>query len=530
MMLMKYFALTLINRVTVLTKLSSARKAQRMILNLLIMVVVTSVISLFGNQSWAVDSPFVCGGKIEKEAWGLWDKDVKKFLLERQLQDRLLKQGDVYALYDFQTYTHNLLAMARRCNSTSRLQEIARLIEIAYGKLEPAPTVLSGRRWVCRGGSICNESNRLLNNEVLLDSVQFLGVASSVANALASSKTQLTDDDKLFIKNTVQIIIEHLLRWSDKTAINAIQKARVATILDVKDGSSALFFTDKPLWMISIYAELSGILNSPQLLGIPQISPSDKTQLSRHLNELLQFFRARLSIQRIQNSQGKMELADLDRGYWRLFADNAYAGYEKAEKPVTCVYSSDNKNKFKIVVAIPADKVPKREDLGWDISHARRLVHALDALERNRPSVKKIFMLGEEQLPPDNLTNAFANTLVSLVWNGNKHEPLFSNYWNGANGWYRVAHGSGTGQCREGTPPFGLTDSFPTGGYVAWVKYNPTVGELGKRLYYLINSTKAEDTAFVARYYAHLGTSAKPLDKSLTRILFLPSLVGVSIQ
>ncbi len=117
-------------------------------------------------------------------------------------------------------------------------------------------------------------------------------------------------------------------------------------------------------------------------------------------------------------------------------------------------------------VQVSPDTVPKRQDTGWDISHARRLVHALDALERNRDAMKAIFSLNDGQLPAIGLPSAFAGTLVAVVWNGDTANPLFSNHWSGANGWYRVAYDNGTGQCREGSPPYGLADSFPTGGYI----------------------------------------------------------------
>ena len=494
-----------------------------------LLVIMILFIIVLTSQASAADFPFACGGKVENEAWELWDSNVKNFLKEKQLQNRLLKQGDVYALYDFQTYTHNLVGMARRCNRVERLQEIARMIDIAYSKLEPAAT---GRQWVCRGGSICNDRNRLLNKEVQLDSLQFLGLASSVANALVAAETQLTNADKVFVENTAQILIEHLLRWSDKASIASIDRAKKATPQDVKNGSSALFFTDKPLWMIHIYAELSSILVFSKALDIPQIPLAEKKQLTNHINELMQFFTARLSIRHKEKSRlgDAVTLADIDRGYWKLYADNTYAGYEKAGKPVMCIYSGNNKSKFKINVVVPADRVLKLQNTSWDISHARRLVHALDALERNRSNLSKTFNLKDNQLPPADSAPAFANALVSVVWNGDKAAPLFTNYWSGANGWYRVAYDNGTGLCREGYPPFGLTDSIPTGGYFVWAKYNPTVGVLGKQLYSLMNSAKASDTLFVTKYYPSLSHSASVQNRALSKIMFLPSLVGVSIK
>jgi hypothetical protein len=488
-----------------------------------ISLIIVTLVS-FSDNVYSLDPSFTCGGNVENEVWSLWDTNVKKVISERFVNKRLLSHGDVYALYDFQTYTHNLVAMARRCKRITRLREVAGLIETTYSKLEPSAPDSSGRQWVCRGGTICNEKNGLLYKEVPLASIQFLGVATSVANALATSKTSLTDADKIFIRETVQISIEHLKRWSDKTSVEIIRKSRMATSMDVRTGSSSLLFTDKPLWMLSIYAEVAGILNSPQLTDIPKLKPHDKLQLSLHLSELFQFFQARISIQNKHNTRlGFAPLADLDRGFWRRYADNRYSGYVGTEKPVRCASSDGTKDKLNMTVAVPVEKVPKREDIGWDISHARRLVHALDSLERNRLNLIKVFSLKDDQYSQEYITRAFANTLVEIVWNGSERAPLFSNYWSGANGWYRVAYDDGTGQCREGIPPFGLTDSFPTGGYVIWAKYNSTVGVLGKQLYSSLHSSKPEDTAFITHYYSQLRT---PLGK----IMFFPSLVGVQIK
>ncbi|OPY85087.1 MAG: hypothetical protein A4E65_00194 [Syntrophorhabdus sp. PtaU1.Bin153] len=502
----------------------------------------------------AQDGRFVCGGSVETEVWTLWDTNVRDFFKQRFLEDRLLKQGDVYALYDFQTYTHNMVSMARRCNRTARLMEVARMINTAYRALERGGQSSPGRRWVCRGGSTCNEKNRLLNQEVMLDSVQFLGLASSVANALATSGTPLGDEDKIFIKDTVQIVVEHLVRWGDGAALSEISKLVAATPQDVKNGSSALFFTDKPLWMITIYAELAGILNAQerwratdpslnkvftevigilrsqgrQQLGFDGLTDENKARLRLHLSTLLQFFSARISIQRNANSRmGNVDLADLDRGYWRLFPGNEYAGYEGEPKPVVCSRSKDGKTKVTTDVRVSADAVPKRQDIGWDISHARRLVHALDALERNRDAMKDKFSLNDGQLPSIGLPSAFANTLVAVVWNGDTTKPLFSNYWSGANGWYRVEYDDRTGQCREGYPPYGLTDSFPTGGYSTWARYRPVIGALGQRLYDLISAPDGASSPFIAKYYPSLSKSANVQSKKATKFMFLPSLVGV---
>jgi len=90
----------------------------------------------------------------------------------------------------------------------------------------------------------------------MLDSVQFLGLAARVANALAASGRKPDEEEKAFITDTGQILIEHLLRWGSESAVSSMRQATGAKPEDVTDG------TDKPLWMITIYAELAGIIQS----------------------------------------------------------------------------------------------------------------------------------------------------------------------------------------------------------------------------------------------------------------------------
>ena len=474
-------------------------------------------------------SRFECGGTIEAQVWSAWDQEIRQHLEQNLLQTRLLENHDVYALYDFQTYAHNLVSMARRCNRIERLLEVAQLVSKAYGALTPGTLFSSGRRWVCGGGSICNDTNGLLNKEVILDSVQFLGLASSVANALATSGKDLPPEGKLFIKETVQVITEHLLRWGNPLAILKLYGVARASPKDIIDGSSALFFTDQPLWMMTVYAELSGILASGSNQGIA-ISKLANIRMHEHLAALLHFFSARISLLRMPDSRiGNVEIADIDRGYWMRYADNRYAGYEKEEKPVTCP-PAGNGTGPKPTFHVPPGDVPLRQDVGWDISHARRLVHALDAFERNRNAMQTVFSLSNKVLPSKVLPSAFANNLIAVVWNGDIAQPLFSNYWSGANGWFRVAYDNGTGTCNEGYPPYGMSDSFMTGGYVTWARYRQEIGVLGKSLYMLSSNPDNEKSPFITKYYPNLSGSADEKSRALTKFMFLPTLVGVGIR
>lgn len=498
------------------------------------LAVIAALLAWVRPDDAGADARFACGGGIEAQTWALWDGRIRA-MLDEQLQDRLRRQEDAYALYDFQSYAHNAMAMARRCGRAGRLAELAGVARNAYAALEPDGFFSTRRRWVCRGGAICNQKNRLMGNEVMLNSAQFLGFASALANALALSTTLPGEDEREFVRETVQIATEHLLRWSTDAAIERLERLARAKPEDVKSASSDLFFTDKELWLITIHAELAGVLQSPRGRGVAQAARNqdDTARLRRHARALMRLFLARISIEHGGGGTDRAGLADLDRGYWRNYADNRYAGYESAEKPVACIPPQQGNAPARLEVRVPSDSVPRRADTGWDISHARRLVPALDALERNRSAIATQYGLGPAELPPAGLAAAFAATLVGRVWNGDAAQPLFANYWSGANGWYRVAYDNGTGKCREGYPPYGMSDAFLTGGYIAWARYQPVIALLGRRLYALVETEVGAEPAgakrrsgFIDRHYPALSGQAGTRARALATFMVLPSLVG----
>ena len=112
------------------------------------------------------------------------------------------------------------------------------------------------------------------------------------------------------------------------------------------------------------------------------------------------------------------------------------------------------------------------------------------------------------------------------VWNGDVKYPLFSNYWSGANGWFRAGYDNGAQRCIEGYAPFGLSNAFPTGGYAIWAEYFPVLGTLGHRLYELFSSANNEtDRDFIDRYYPGFGGKARPDTRMVHELMFWPSLV-----
>lgn len=466
-------------------------------------------------------SEFSCGGALEDATWSLWQEFGLPFLRQQLVEGRLQAQGDTYALYDIQGYFHNLAALAQRCQRPERMRQMADALMPVFGKLEPLPGNATQRAWVCRGGEICNTSNKLINTEVMLVSVQGLGLMSSLAQTMAASTDPATRHHP-FVAATAQVSAEHLLRWGDAKARAGWRRLAHAQATDVKDGSSALFFTDKPLWMIALYANLAGIYAQQPALASP-LTGTQRQALSDGMRDAVLLFKARTTLHPTPEARLSGALAaDIDRGFWRLFVDSRYAGYVGAIPPAVCMQEPDGSRKAHLMV--DARDLPLVSGLGWDFSHARRLVHVLAALDQNRHAVEQVFGLTANELPAPDLARDFAAQLVGYVWNGDTRYPLFTNYWGGANGWHRVAYDNGTAYCNAGYPPFGLSDSFTTGGYATWAHYYPVIDDLARTLFHMAQADDESDKKFIRRYYGGLLATSEN-NRMLTQLMFWPTLI-----
>lgn len=489
---------------------------------LLLQLILTNQV-LANERKDNIEEYFLCGGKLEAKTWQLWDTNGRSYIKDLYVNKSLKENKDTYALYDLQALLHNLEAMAARCSRTDRLIQLANDLMPIYEALEPVESNPAEKAWICRGGRVCHSNSKQRNTEVMLVSVQGLGLFSALANDLARSD-DLKASTHPFVDKTYQTAKNHLLRWGNDTVRNKWNKFADAKPEDVTNDSSVLFFTDKYLWQISIYANLAGIsIARPDLAE--SVSVRDKKELSDSVSVLLNFFNRRLTVTSEKYKKiGKVKVAMLDSGYWRLYKDNKYAGYSGQKVPAECVL--DKKTGQKIAkIKMKSKSVPVVENLGWDLSHSRRLVHALHAMEANRTAMEQWYDLKKSIISEEDLPKAFAAKLITGVWNGDALQPLFYNYWSGANGWYRVAYDNGTGYCNAGYPPFGLTDSFATGGYITWGKYYPVIAQLGRRIYRLSNESDEESRHFVQQYYTGLSVKASANKQLLTDIMFWPSLV-----
>jgi hypothetical protein len=117
---------------------------------------------------------------------------------------RLKDQGDTYALYDIQIEFHNLMMMAQRCGRVDRLVQLADDLMPVFDKLEPLDGDASNLVWICRGGAVCNARNRLVNTEVMLVSLQGLGLFTALADALVHAPDAAARSHP-FVARTAQV-------------------------------------------------------------------------------------------------------------------------------------------------------------------------------------------------------------------------------------------------------------------------------------------------------------------------------------
>ena len=467
-------------------------------------------------------SDFSKGGKVHQMSLELWDTHYRDYWT-KQIQQRLIEQGDVYVLYDVQIGgLQSFVEMNRRCGDVKQLREIATMLSPAFSQLRPVAGGNSSQGWVCTGGTICPAYN-LMDKEVPLCSSQFLGLLGAVATAMTDviPKHELSEADKSFLGETVNTMAVHLNRWFDDRYFESVVRRTGISREAIRDGSSRFFFTDRDLWYLTIVSDLSELY----LKGLRPSREDGAGAISELMNKKVgigktfDLFLARLVLTPTANGPA----ADLDKGYWRLFFDNRYALYDGELSPVTWKKKEDGT--FEVITQVPWDSSYLSADAGWDISHARRLVPALETFARNQRSIREVWGYENPRFDPQAIRKAFANQIIEKIWNKDAEYPLFSNYWSGDNGWYRVAYAAQTGRQFSGYPPFGLSNSIPEGGYPIWGTLHPQLDAISRRLYELAGSDDEKARAFMAKHYGHLMFVGPQGQKRKPSFSFLSDLV-----
>lgn len=463
-------------------------------------------------------------GEIHAQVIQSWNTYYRDHFAS-EIKKRLFENGDVYVLYDIQIGgLQSFVEMTRRCKDTKQISELVDLLNPVFSALKPLPNTDNSTGWICTGGQTCRDY-KLTGNEVILCSSQYLGLIGAVATSVEENipARKRTEAEKSFLANTYGTMAIHLNRWLSDRFLASVDKRIQLTPDDIKNGSSASFFTDKELWFLTALSDLAALHGK----GIKPATEDGKAAFAalqnkkKDIEKTFDFFMARTSL----SPTDKGMMADLDKGFWRLFADNRYAAYTGNLSPVT--WTEDGNGKWEMKTQVPWDSAYIAKNAGWDISHARRLVPALETFARNGKYIKTVWDYKNPAFDPIALREAFANQIVETIWNKDMNYPLFSNFWSGDNGWYRVAYAAKeTGRRFPGYAPYGLTISIADGGYPIWGTFHPTLNALFKNIFEMSKAEDATTKSFVSQHYQRLfGSKNKSSAQSSPSLSFLADLV-----
>jgi len=463
-------------------------------------------------------------GKIHDQVIDAWESQFRSYY-SAEIQKRLFGEGDVYVLYDVQIRgLQAFVEMTRRCKDVRQIAEIADILTPVFAALKPIPGSNNSSGWICSGGNICTAYG-FLGKEVPLCSAQFLGLLGALATSISENIPvhQQTTELKTFVKAAFNTMAVQLDRWFTPGYFSSVDKKLQVTVANVKDKKSAYFFTDLDLWYLTVLSDLSELHKfGVQFATAEGVRAFESLQNKKdNIHKIFDLFLARTFLTRFSNGTR----AEIDRGFWKYHFDNRYAGYTDTLPPVS--WEPVNNGGWKMQTAVPLDSAYVARDAGWDISHSRRLVPALETFVKNRENIKKVWDYSNPAFDPVAIRKAYASQIVEKLWNGNLHFPLFSNLWSGDNGWYRVAYANQTGRQFAGYPPYGLTSSIPDGGYAVWGAFDPTLNTIFKNIFELSKTDKPEAKLFMAQYYS--GLSYNTAKRSVNRFSFLSDMVGLPL-
>lgn len=466
-------------------------------------------------------------GEVHQQVIEAWNAHYREYFTS-ELKKRLFEDRDVYVLYDIQIRgLQSFVEMTRRCKDTRQMAELVELLSPVFSQLKSVSETDSSTGWVCSGGSICTAYG-LLEKEVPLCSAQFLGLLGALATSISENipPHKRTIAEKKFLSNAFNAMAVQVNRWFTSAYFASVERRHHITPADFKNGRAGFYFSDKDLWCLAILSDLSAL----HQLGIKPAGKDGKIAFESLLSKKagIQKTFELFVIRTFLTPFSKGVTASLDQGFMKHHFDHRYANYTGETIPVSWKEGSDGKWEMKTHVEWDSSYLVN--DVSWDISHARRLVPALETFARNRENIKVVWGYADPSFDPKAFRLAFANQIVEKIWNGDTKYPLFTNFWSGANGWYRVAYANQSGRRFSGYPPFGLTSSVPEGGYPVWGAFHPTLNTLFRSFYDMGKSGDAATKSFVSQYYPQLfdKITDKTSTKQVISLSFLADLVELN--
>lgn len=381
-----------------------------------------------------------------------------------------IARGDVYVLYNIEISTINLLTYAGRRHDTEILDDLAQLYLAAFPYLK---TDKSGNQvWIYTAAttSVAKENPRLIGTEVMLCSVQFLyAVSFLIEQVVHIEPAKRTPAMNAAVEKFGPVIIrDHYLRWIAKSEPKMIKKLETG----LANKKFANHVGDNETFLLAGVVKILAA-NSADAKAIP-LSAAEKRTFIDFAVTGSKLMQSRLSKSNLKDFSGKPVTGlNFDQGMWDQYQDCAYAGYTGEKYPE------------------PSDKRTVT-GVGWDISHARRFVDIFNTLHENRAITRQSF-------PDETVMKDLANQVAYKVFNKDFKHPLFTNYMDGTNGWYRVGY---AGRKKFGYAPYKLSSAIPNGGYGFWSRFNPDIQKILLAFLEWSQNAKATNDPDFLKYYS----------------------------
>ena len=333
---------------------------------------------------------------------------------------------------------------------------------------------------------------------------QFLYPASRLLRMITQVPgLQWTAGMQAFVGDYSTLLLhDHLLRklyaikhWQEQlscvgcTTVDLWEDAAMAKYASLPPARRA--FADTYLWYGATIAELLGAhANCPEQV---RITAGELSQLKRAIAAHVAFLQSKRTLYAdTRTFSGQLvPSASYFNGDQDDLPDNAYSGYSGARPPE------------------PADKIAK-PGISWDVSHIHRLPIYFRALYDNRKATALTF-------PASADIQLIVRQLLCRVLEGDMRLPLFRNFFDGSDGWYRVGYHPGD----RGYPPARYCDSGALGNCLAsgslqgWGMLSvlsPELSELEYSLIRLSSSNEQDRVAFRNRYLRVSGQEYSPVD------------------
>ena len=166
--------------------------------------------------------------------------------------------------------------------------------------------------------------------------------------------------------------------------------------------------------------------------------------------------------------------------------------------------------------------------MGWDISHARRLVPLFDAVERNGSQALCTFCLPAGLLSSGLVRAAYANQMADVIWTRIVSIYCFLTFgvalmvviaWPI---WQGIVHAELV------VLPLGWHQPFPKGSFITWNFYKLLLGDLGASFFLLGGSTRPSIQKYVSKYYSQFSVyDDAPGLRQYEKLQFWSSLIGL---